>query len=144
MIVYCDTSALVKLYIVEAGAERMHELCAEALAMVTCRITWAEMYSALSRRGRQNSADLPGLKLAREAFSEDWPCFVRIEITQELVEKAGFFAEAFGLRGYDSIQLASAYFAARQTEGHIALASFDRAMNQAASVLGMATPFLDA
>ena len=68
-------------------------------------------------------------------FEQAWPGFAIADVTQPLVEKAGVFAEAFGLRGYDSVQLAAAH----QLHGHFALpltfACFDRRLNQAAKVL---------
>ena len=44
MILFCDTSALVKLYLVEAGSDAVKALVAEAEAVAVCRIAWAEAY----------------------------------------------------------------------------------------------------
>ena len=68
-------------------------------------------------------------------FEQAWPNFVIADITQPLVEKAGTYAEAFALRGYEGIQLAAAH----QLHEHFALpltfACFDRRLNQAAQLL---------
>ena len=68
-------------------------------------------------------------------FEQAWPGFAIADVTQPLVEKAGMYAEAFGLRGYDSVQLAAAH----QLLEHLALpltfACFDRRLNQAAKLL---------
>ena len=68
-------------------------------------------------------------------FEQAWTDFVIADVTQPLVEKAGVFAEAFGLRSYDSVQLAAAH----QLHEHFALpltfACFDRRLNQAAKLL---------
>jgi predicted nucleic acid-binding protein len=50
MILFCDTSALVKLYIVEDGSDELKRLVQEAEAVAVCRIAWAEAHAALSRR----------------------------------------------------------------------------------------------
>ena len=46
---------------------------------------------------------------ARTMFERAWPDFAIADVTQPLVEKAGMYAEAFALRGYDSLQLAAAH-----------------------------------
>jgi uncharacterized protein len=53
MILFCDTSALVKLYIVEVGSDELKLQVQQAEAVAVCRIAWAEAYAALSRRARE-------------------------------------------------------------------------------------------
>jgi len=50
MILFCDTSALIKLYITEPESDSLKELLQEAEALAVCRIAWAESFAALSRR----------------------------------------------------------------------------------------------
>ena len=68
-------------------------------------------------------------------FEQAWPNFVIADITQPLVEKAGTYAEAFALRGYDSIQLAAAHQLHEQFALPLTFACFDRRLNQAAQLL---------
>lgn len=68
-------------------------------------------------------------------FEHAWPSFVIADITQPLVEKAGVFAEAFVLRGYDSVQLAAAHQLHEQFALPLTFACFDRRLNQAAKLL---------
>lgn len=68
-------------------------------------------------------------------FEKAWPGFVIADITQPLVEKAGVFAEAFALRGYDSVQLAAAHQLHEQFALPLTFACFDRRLNQAAQLL---------
>ena len=49
MILFCDTSALLKLYIVEAGSEAVKAQVAEAEAVAVCRVAWAEAHAALAQ-----------------------------------------------------------------------------------------------
>jgi hypothetical protein len=58
------------------------------------------------------------------------------------VELAGEFADTFALRGYDSVQLATARHVQQVTQLPIQFACFDLRLNRAAKLLGMATPFL--
>lgn len=138
MILFCDTSALVKLYIVEPESTALKALMAEAEAVAVCRIAWAETHAALSRRAREVPEDAPAIEHAKSALAADWSHFVVLEITQSLVERAGEYADTFALRGYDSVQLAAAAEAASIAQTPVTFACFDARLNKAAKVLGMA------
>lgn len=138
MILFCDTSALLKLYIVEAGSDALKVLVQEAEAVAVCRIAWTEAYAALSRRAREVPEDNSLIEQAKAALAYDWPHFVVLEIDQPLVELAGEYADTFALRGYDSIQLAAAFEAGRISQTPIFFACFDTRLNKAAKLLGMA------
>lgn len=137
MILFLDTSALVKLYIAEAESPDVHDAVARAETVAVCRIAWAEACAALARRAREVPADETATIAAREAMARDWPHFLIIEITQKVVERAGEFAETFALRGYDSVQLASAYEIFTAAPGETGFACFDHRLNKAAQVLGL-------
>ena len=57
MILFCDTSALIKLYIVESGSAELKARVLESDAVAVCRIAWAEAHAALSRRAREVPED---------------------------------------------------------------------------------------
>ncbi|HUW26280.1 MAG TPA: type II toxin-antitoxin system VapC family toxin [Gallionella sp.] len=137
MILFCDTSALLKLYIVEPGSEALKARAAEAEAVAVCRVAWAEAYAALSHRAREVPGDAPVIEQAKAALAQDWPHFVVMEADQALVKRAGDYADTFALRGYDSIQLAAAFEAGRIAQSPICFACFDARLNKAADVLGM-------
>ncbi len=137
MILFCDTSALLKLYIVEAGSDALKVLVQEAEAVAVCRIAWAEAYAALSRRAREVPEDASLIEQAKAALAADWPHFVVLEIDQPLVELAGEYADTFALRGYDSIQLAAAFEAGRISQTPLFFACYDMRLNKAAKLLGM-------
>lgn len=139
MILFCDASALVKLYIVEAGSTELKRYMAktEVEAVAVCRIAWTEAHAALSRRAREVPKDALFIDRAKAALAKDWPRFVIIEINQELVARAGEYADTFALRGYDSIQLAAAFETGRISGLPICFASFDTRLNKAAKLLLM-------
>lgn len=137
MILFCDTSALLKLYIVEAGSDVVKARADEAEAVAVSRIAWAEAHAALSRRAREVPQDAPEIAQAKAALAQDWPRFVVMEIDQTLVERAGDYADTFALRGYDSVQLAAAFETGRIAQSSICFACFDDRLNKAAKVLGM-------
>ena len=121
MILFCDTSALLKLFIDEQGSESMIKAGTSSEGIAVCRITWAESMAAFAQ--------------ARSMFEQAWPGFAIADVTQPLVEKAGVFAEAFGLRGSDSIQLAAAHRLHEHFALPLTFACFDRRLNQAAKLL---------
>lgn len=137
MILFCDTSALLKLYITEVGSETLKIKMIEAEAISVCRIAWAEAHAALARRVREVPEDAAVIEQAKAALARDWPSFIVMEVTQPLMERAGDYADTFALRGYDSVQLAAAFEAGRVAETAICFACFDTRLNKAASVLGM-------
>jgi len=137
VILFLDTSALVKLYIVEADSPVVHASVARAETVAVCRIAWAEACAALARRAREVPADETAIIAARQALARDWPHFFVVEVTQTVVERAGEFAETFALRGYDSVQLAAACEILAVAPGGVAFSCFDNRLNKAARVLGL-------
>ena len=137
MILFCDTSALIKLYITEEGSAELKALMQEAEAVAVCRIAWAEAFAALSRRAREVPEDVTTIEQAKAALALDWPHFLVLEIDQSLVEVAGEYADTFALRGHDSILLAAAFEAGRISQTPIFFACYDIRLNKAAKLLGM-------
>jgi predicted nucleic acid-binding protein len=142
VIAYCDTSALVKLYIAEAHSRELKRWIENAQAVAACRIAWAEAHAALARRAREVGADNAACEAAKRALADDWPRYLIVEISQPLVELAGEFADTFALRGYDSVQLAAARLLQQQGGQPLGFASFDARLNKAAALLGMGAPDL--
>jgi len=137
LILFLDTSALVKLYIVEADSSAVHTSVAAAQTVAVCRIAWAEACAALARRAREVPADEDAIIAARQALARDWPHFFIVEVTQSVVERAGVFAETFALRAYDSVQLAAACEIVAVAPGQVAFGCFDNRLNNAARILGL-------
>lgn len=135
MILFCDTSALLKLFIDEQDSESMIKARSSSEGIAVCRMTWAESMAAFAQRARFKGANQAGLARARSMFEQAWPGFAIADVTQSLVEKAGVFSEAFALRGYDSVQLAAAHQLHEQFALPLTFACFDRRLNQAAKLL---------
>lgn len=140
MILYCDTSALIKLYVAEQGSDRMHRLLERAEVVATVRLTWVEAHAAMARRARERARDVEALGRARSALRADWPRYFVLELTPRLAEQAAENAETFALRAHDSVQLTSAARMAEQIGQEVTFACFDHRLNRAARVLAMPTP----
>lgn len=137
MILFCDTSALVKLYIAEDASDTVRRAADQAEAVAVSRLAWVEMHAAVARRGRESPQDQPALDVVERQFAMDWKQFVVLEVNQMLVELASEYADAFSLRAYDAVQLASAVRLRDQANTGLRFACFDRRLNQAAGLLGM-------
>ena len=78
MILFCDISALVKLYVQEKGSELMLEVATEATVIAVCRIAWVEVMSAFAQRSREDPEETPLLNQVRGRFQQDWESFTTV------------------------------------------------------------------
>jgi len=137
VILYVDTSALVKLYIEEPESPLVRGAAETAEAVTTHAIAYAEARATFARLHREARLSDAALADVKRAFEHDWERFVRIAAGEALLRRAGDLAEAFGLRGYDSVHLAAAEWARLQVGGPVAFSCFDGRLNRAAAVLGL-------
>ena len=108
MILYLDTSTLVKLYVDEAGTEAVCARVDEASSVVTARVAYAEARAAFARHRREGALTAALLRRVVAHVDQDWPRYTVVEITDSVVRRAGALAERHALRGYDAIHLAAA------------------------------------
>ncbi len=125
----------MKLLVDEAQSEQLRQISTTVDAIGVCRITWAEAMSALARIQREDPVSDEDLEQARQHLVQSWETFTIVEVSQPLVETAGRFADAFALRGYDSVQLAAVHQLHEQFALPLTFACFDRRLNQAAKLL---------
>ena len=67
-----------------------------------------------------------------EGLDADWRYFLTMDVTMGLTEEAGELAERYGLRGFDSLHLASFASIARSAGPEIQFSSFDDRLNRGA------------
>lgn len=138
MILYLDTSAFIKLYVVEVGADRVRAAAGEAALIHAHWIAYAEMRSALARVHRMGRYSADAYRQHKREFEADWRAINAIMPDERMVRRAGNFAERYELRGYDSVHLAAAESLG---VGHgtdlLCFASFDDRLNHAAADLGL-------
>lgn len=134
MILYLDTSSLIKLYVEEDSSSEVRSLVARAEVVATSVLAYAETRSALARleRGGFLDSDLHG-KL-RGVLEAEWVRFLRLPVTEMLCRNAGDLAQEHGLRGFDSVHLAS-FLQLRElnTRTSTELSAFDAPLTQAAT-----------
>jgi predicted nucleic acid-binding protein len=81
LIVYFDTSALMKLYANEFGAEVTRAASRLAIARFTSMVTYAEMRSAFARKRRFGEITEQKLERHKSEFERDWPILKRFQLT---------------------------------------------------------------
>ena len=115
MILYLDTSSLVKLYVEEAASADVEDLVGSAEIAGTSLIAYAEARAAFARRLRENAFSSKDYSRLCSQFELDWENFLTIHVTREIVRMAGDLAEKHSLRGYDAVHLASAVMLREKT-----------------------------
>jgi predicted nucleic acid-binding protein len=132
LIVYLDTSSLVKLYVEEKGSTAIRKLVERAELVATSVVAYAEARAALARQRREGGLTAAGFGQAKNDFEQDWPRYLAVEVSEAVYRSAGNLAEKHHLRGFDSLHLA-AYLSLRgDGERQVRLSSFDETLNRAA------------
>ncbi|MBI4192276.1 MAG: type II toxin-antitoxin system VapC family toxin [Betaproteobacteria bacterium] len=137
MIIYLDTSAFIKLYVDEPGADMVRASVA-ANPIHTHWIAYAEMRATLARLHRMGYQTAGAYREHKREFEADWKAVNAILPDEQMLRRAGELAERFRLRGYDSVHLAAAESlrVGRATD-FLRFASFDHLLNQSAEELGL-------
>jgi len=131
VILYLDTSALVKLYVEETGAAAVAEAVANAASVATSRVTYAEARATFARLERERRLSRAERRTSVAALDEDWHGVTVVEVSEVVVRRAATLAEGHALRGYDAVQLSSA-LELRLGGGRVTFASFDDRLARAA------------
>ena len=139
MILYLDSSAIVKRYVAEHASGDVVSLMAASEANATSLVSRAEVAAALARAVRLGVVDGAGGRHAQQRFAREWTDFVRVPVTEALVARAGTLAWDQALRGYDAIQLAAALAWQEAIGLDVTVATFDRKMWETAPLAGLQT-----
>lgn len=138
MILYFDTSALVKGYIQEEGSKEVIALLdAVENLFGSIVLTQVEMAAAIQRAARALGSSSASASGAWQDFMDDWPSFTRLTASPMTIERASGIAWNYGLRGYDSLHLAAAQLWQEALGKQITLATFDRELWVAGQQAGM-------
>ena len=139
MILYLDTSALVKIYVTEPFREPVVSAMQEAEAVASHRLAYVEAHAAFACALSDGKLTEGQLEAVKREFRADWENYLQVGTSQPLIQRAADLAEAFHLRACDSVHLAAADVLHTQSGETVLFACFDRKLNRAAAVLGLSS-----
>ena len=139
MILYLDTSALVKRYFKEPYSEGVIDQWMSATEIVTSFAAYAETMASIYRKKRESCLDDLLVQGIQDLFEQDWLSFVRVEVNDELNFYINQVIKKYPLRGFDSIHLASALIIHQSFQDDFVFACFDDKLVRAARSEGMQT-----
>ena len=139
MILYLDTSALVKRYFLEPYSDEVLSRWQLATQIVTSSVAYAEAMASMHRKKRE--ADLADSLIRKivDSFRRDWVSFIRVEVNDELNGYIDRVVEGYPLRGFDAIHLASAIVIHERLPEDFVFACFDDRLASAAQSEGLET-----
>jgi predicted nucleic acid-binding protein len=139
MILYLDTSALVKRYFAELYTDEILLLWRQAAGIITSAVAYAETMAAFHRKKRDASLDEAVIRSVVNGFHMDWAGFIRVEVTADLNHHIDRLVERYPLRGFDTIHLASSILVHERLAGDLIFACFDQKLSMAAQSEGLKT-----
>ena len=107
MILFADTSALIKLYIDEAGSANMVERARQAVLALSV-LAYAEAHATFARRRRESLLTEEEHAAVVEDFERDWQSAILVPLRPLLVGRIPELVRDHPLRGADAVHLASA------------------------------------
>ncbi len=137
MILYLDSSAIVKCYVQEQGSQETLGLIQASEVAATVVISRAEVVAAIAKAVRLGYITHDGAGAAISAFATDWTRFVRVQITENLVNRAASLAWHRQLRGYDAVHLAASLTLRDALHTGLTVATYDRELWVAAREEGL-------
>jgi len=132
MILYLDTSSLVKLYVREDGSDEVMALLDGARVVATSQVAYAEARAAFARKHRQGDFTDERYHTVITNLQQHWGAYFALDVSWPVSRLAGELAERYGLRGFDAIHLASALTVKTRLGSMITFSSSDHELEDAA------------
>jgi len=139
MILYLDTSALVKRYFQEPYSDDVISRWKSATQIVTSFVAYAETMASMYRKKREAGLADTLISKTVDAFQKDWESFIRVEVNDALNGYIDQVVEKYPVRGFDAIHLASAMVIHERFPEDFVFACFDDGLVHAARAEGLET-----
>lgn len=108
---FWDSSALIKIYVVEIGSSWIKTLTDSQTgnSLLLVPIAWVEVISVFARRQREGGINAGEVAALMQKFCSEFNSRYRvIEVDETLAERAGELILQYPLRAYDAVQLVAA------------------------------------
>jgi predicted nucleic acid-binding protein len=139
MILYMDTSALLKKYFKEPGSDEVIWGWKNADAIVISSVAYAETVASIYRKKREVGGKGEMLVGALSSFKKDWKSLIRVEVNDDLNQTIDRIVASHPLRGFDAIHLASALMTHENLPEDFYFVCFDLRLLAAAQMEGLQT-----
>jgi len=107
VILYADTSALVKMVLTEEGTAQANAVTGQADEIYSVNVAYAELRAAVSAAIRDQRVALHQRDSVMGLVVNVWDKVFPVGVDWSLVLEAGNLAERHSLRGYDAIHLSA-------------------------------------
>ena len=138
MILYLDTSALIKLYVDEAGSDEVKIRVQDAQIVSTSRVAYVAARAGVARKHRVGALTEEEYRRILEDLEGDWENYFVIEVSEDVTQLGGDLVDKYPLRGFDAIHLASGLLLKRRTRLPVSFFCFDERLQGAALAEGLA------
>ncbi|MCK4645856.1 MAG: type II toxin-antitoxin system VapC family toxin [Candidatus Aminicenantes bacterium] len=139
MILYLDTSDIVKLYVQEKNSEKIRGLVESCEVITTSIISYAETRAAFARIFREKGIHVKAYRQIIADLDSDWENYFGLNLSEDVVRSAGNLSEKYGLRGFDALHLASALFLKKSSSLTLIFSCSDNRLKKAAQSEGLET-----
>ncbi len=137
MILYLDTSDLVKLYAEEKNSDRIRKLVENCTVVATSIISYAEARAAFAKKFREKGFEEKAYRQIIKDLNRDWENYFILNISEDIVKSAGNLSEKHGLKGFDALHLSSALFLKKNSSLSIVFSCSDLRLKKAARSEGI-------
>lgn len=135
--IYLDSSALIKKYVVEKGTPEIRRFFSSGEVLWTSKVSQAEVWSAFARRRRGGDLTATQYRTIAKSFERDWRAFAVVELSDEVMAMIRKLVERYPLRAFDAIQLASAIWAKRNLGEPVVFVGADASLLKAAEATAL-------
>jgi len=137
VILYLDTSALIKRYIEEQGSSDVLDWMDDSELNGTALVTRVEVAAAITRAVRRKYVSQEDARQFLDMFHKEWSSFTRLPVTEPLVARADALACEYNLRGYDALHLAAALTWQDLLDLPVTVVTYDKELAEAARASDM-------
>ena len=136
MILYFDTSALIKRYFQEPYSDDVLSMWKSATQIATSSVAYAETMATIYRKKREENLKDTLIIEISNLFREDWESFIRIKVNDQVNKYVDRAVKNHPLRGFDAIHLASAILIHERIPEKCLFVCFDERLVRAAKLEG--------
>lgn len=137
MMIYYDSSALLKIYIEEEYSDFIRHYISKQQFNYISTLSFVEIHSVFSRLVNNSQISHDQLVFLKTSFNNDFKIFQQIPIDNSILERAAELTYHTNLRTLDSLHLATIEYLKSNSYEDLLFACFDNKLIEAAITLGI-------